>query len=62
MHETNGHDANIWYISDNMHSFTGIVSALYLRSMHFGAVRVRYDVEEVVVLATVVVEVVVLVS
>ena len=32
-----------------MHSFTGVVSGLYLRSVHFGTDQVRYDVEEVVV-------------
>ena len=58
------HGANIRFISCNtcIRSRVIIISGLYLRSVHFGVVRVRYNVEEVVVLAAVVVEVVVLVS
>ena len=54
MHEANGHGANIRFISYNMHSFTDIASVVIPSKRANETVRVRGDVVEVDVLATVV--------
>ena len=52
-------NSSISYNQACIRSRAVVISGLYLWSVDFGAVRVRYDVEEVDILGTVVVEVVV---